>query len=66
MIIQIFERLKDGCVAQLVEHRLCKAGVAGSRPVASTLVWPLEIQRNDSTNDFLERRKGITKKGQMN
>jgi hypothetical protein len=26
-----------GCLAQLVEHCLCKAGVAGSNPVASTL-----------------------------
>jgi hypothetical protein len=28
----------EGNVAQLVEHRLCKAGVAGSKPVVSTLV----------------------------
>jgi hypothetical protein len=30
------ERGLDGGIAQLVEHELCKLGVAGSNPVAST------------------------------
>ena len=38
----LFEEEKAGNVAQLVEHRLCKAGVAGSRPVVSTLNFLLE------------------------
>jgi hypothetical protein len=27
----------DGGIAQLVEHKLCKLGVTGSNPVASTI-----------------------------
>ena len=27
----------DGGIAQLVEHKLCKLGVTGSNPVASTM-----------------------------
>ena len=32
-----YELTSFGCVAQLVEHCLCKAGVAGSKPVVSTI-----------------------------
>jgi hypothetical protein len=35
-----------GNVAQLVEHRLCKAEVAGSKPVVSTLLFVFSFKRD--------------------
>ena len=32
------DRIECGGIAQLVEHKLCKLGVTGSNPVASTTV----------------------------
>ncbi len=43
---------KEGDVAQLVEHLLCKQGVVGSIPSISTRFWGIEVMlRRVSKND---------------
>jgi hypothetical protein len=48
----------NGCVAQLVEHCLCKAGVAGSKPVASTR-FRLENSRGFILCFFVKKKSEI-------